>query len=105
MNVTNDPIKTLKYWLRDSDYADFAQFTNINVSVFNARAISKAITKRNSRGWKETNGPEMKMFIGIIMYMGVHPIGSTECAGYWNRSRKTLWYLVIFETMGCIRFY
>jgi hypothetical protein len=82
MDITNDPMKTLKHWLRDSDYADFAQFININASVSNARAVSKAITKRNGRGWKETNGPEIKVFIGIIMYMGVYLIGSTKCAGY-----------------------
>jgi hypothetical protein len=29
VNVTNDPMKTLRNWLRDSDYADFAQYTNI----------------------------------------------------------------------------
>jgi hypothetical protein len=105
MDVTNDPMKTLKHWLRDSDYADFAQFTNINASASNARAVSKATTKRNGRGWKETNGPEIKVFIGIIMYMGVHPIGSTECAGYWDRNRKTPWHPVIFEAMGCTRFH
>jgi hypothetical protein len=105
MDITNDLMKTLKHWLRDSDYADFAQFTNINASAFNARAVSKATTKRNGRGWKKTNGLEMKVFIGIIMYMGVYPIGSTECAGYWNRSRKTPWHPVIFEAMGCTRFH
>jgi hypothetical protein len=24
VDITNDPMKTLKHWLRDSDYADFA---------------------------------------------------------------------------------
>jgi hypothetical protein len=47
VNVTNSPIKTFKHWLRDSDYANFAQFTNINVSVFNARA--NTTPKRRNR--------------------------------------------------------
>jgi post-segregation antitoxin (ccd killing protein) len=105
VNVTNDLIKTLKHWLRDSDYADFAQCTNVNASASNARAISKATTKRNGRGWKETNGAEIKVFIGILLYMGVHPIGFTECAAYWSRSPRTPFHPVVFNAMGYTRFY
>jgi hypothetical protein len=82
VDVTNSQMKTLRHWLRDSDYTDFAQYTNINASASNARAVSKATPKSKGRPWKETNGAEMKVFIGILLYMGVHPIGSTKCSAY-----------------------
>jgi hypothetical protein len=105
INITNDPIKTLKHWLRDSDYADFAQYTNVNVSASNARAVSKVTTKRNDRGWKETNGAEMKVFIGILLYMGVHPISFTKCAAYWSRNPRTPFHPVVFNAMSYTRFH
>jgi len=80
--VTNSPMETLRHWLRDSDYADFAQYTNINASASNARGVSKATPKGKGRPWKETNGAEMKIFIGILLYMGVHLVGSAKCVAY-----------------------
>lgn len=103
--VTNSPMKTFRHWLRDSDYADFAHYTNVNASAFNARCVSKAIFKSEGRPWKETNGAEIKVFIGILLYMGVHSIGSAKCAAYWSQSPRTPFYPVIFEAMGCTRFY
>ena len=47
VDVTNSPMKILRHWLRDSDYADFAQYTNINASASNARA--KTTSKRKGR--------------------------------------------------------
>jgi hypothetical protein len=105
VEVTNDPMKTLKHWLRDSDYADFAQCTNVNASASNARAVSKSTTKRKGRPWKETNGAEMKVFIGILFYIGVHPIGSTTCAEYWSRSPKTPYHPVVYNAMSSNRFH
>jgi hypothetical protein len=82
VEITNSPIKTLRHWLRDSDYADFAQYTNINASASNARAVSKATPKSKNRPWKETNGAEIKVYIGILLYISVHPVSSAECAAY-----------------------
>jgi hypothetical protein len=102
VDVTNSPMKTLRHWLRDSDYADFAQYTNINASASNARA--KTIFKRKGRPWKETNGAEMKVFVGILLYMGVYPIGSVDCSAYWDRGIKIPWHPVVFNVMGFNRF-
>jgi hypothetical protein len=45
VEITNSPIKTLRHWLRDSDYADFAQYTNINVSASNAAPFRRLSLK------------------------------------------------------------
>jgi hypothetical protein len=47
----------------------------------------------------------MKVFIGVLFYMGVYSIGSTECAVYWNLSPKTPFYLIIYNVMSCTRFH
>lgn len=37
----------------------------------------------NQREWWATNSDELKVFVGILIYMGVHPEGET--AAYWNK--------------------
>jgi post-segregation antitoxin (ccd killing protein) len=105
VEITNSSIKTFRHWLRDSDYADFAQYTNINASAFNARAVSKAIPKSKGRPWKETNGTEMKVYIGILLYISVYPVGSAECAAYWDRNSKTPYHPVVFNAISSNRFH
>jgi hypothetical protein len=103
--VMDDPMSVFKHFLRESDYVEFAQNTNINASVFNARETSKSTPKRKGRSWKETNAAEMKVYVGILLYMGVHPIGSVKRVAYWNTSRGSPRHPAVQEAMGCTRFY
>jgi hypothetical protein len=80
--VMKSPVTVFKHFLRNSDYAEFAHNTNINASTSNAREHAKSTPKGNGREWKETNAAEMKVFIGILLYMGIHPVGSVKRAAY-----------------------
>jgi hypothetical protein len=104
-DVLEYPLRIFKHFLRDSDYSTFAQNTNTYASRCNAKQAFKASRRGNGRHWKQTNGPEMKVFIGILLYMGVHPIGSAYRAEYWSLSRKTPQHPTVYEAMGCTRFY
>jgi hypothetical protein len=46
----------------------------------------------------------MKVFIGILLYIGIYPIDSTRCAAYWDRNIKTPFYPVVFNAMSVTRF-
>jgi hypothetical protein len=46
----------------------------------------------------------MKVFIGILLYIGVHLIGFTRCAAYWDRNIKTPFHPAVFNAMSVIRF-
>jgi len=87
----------------DSPYAIFSLFwteemwqiiaTNTNAYALRQGAIQRGrdVGARrhygsdtlNQRSWWATNADELKMFIGILIYMGLHPEGET--ATYWNR--------------------
>ena len=103
--VMESPVTVFKHFLRNSDYAEFAHNTNINASASNAREHAKSTPKGNGREWKETNAAEMKVFIGILLYMGIHPVGSVKRAAYWNTSREAPNHPMIQGAMGCTRFY
>lgn len=88
----------------DSPYALFSLFWNeemwnILATNTNAYALRQGAIERgrdhigarqhhdneaiNQRAWWPTNADELKVFVGAVLYMGVHPEGET--AEYWHR--------------------
>ncbi|KAK5017112.1 hypothetical protein LTR16_002879, partial [Cryomyces antarcticus] len=45
------------------------------------RRAKKARKKKKQRAWEETTAAELRVYFGILIYMGIHP-GEQETAEY-----------------------
>lgn len=60
--------------------------TNLYGDALNAEALSKGTPKANARikDWKRTNVEELKHFLGLVLWMGLVPLGSIP--SYWSKN-------------------
>jgi hypothetical protein len=81
--VLEDPIKCFKYFIRDENFEEIARNTNINAYTYVVQEYWKTIPKLNERYWKNTNRVEIKLFIAILLYMGVNKVNSIKTETFW----------------------
>ncbi|KAL2046386.1 hypothetical protein N7G274_001833 [Stereocaulon virgatum] len=71
-----------------SPYALFSLFwTDEMFEILANNANLYAEQQETHRGWYATNADEMRVFIGILIYMGLHPEGETPA--YWHEDLRT----------------
>ena len=58
----------------------------------NQYAASKNAGGNGTRPWKPTSIPEMKIFFGLIIYMGIFP--SAQVKDYWSRDTEFLFHRI-----------
>ncbi|TKA71579.1 hypothetical protein B0A49_11802 [Cryomyces minteri] len=67
------------------------------------RRAKKATKKKKQRAWEETTAAELRVYFGILIYMGIHP-GEQETAEYWSTADGDPLYLEITRHMSRVRF-
>src|SRR5437764_12862440 len=73
---SGDPYTLFTLFLTEKHFETIATNTNTYAALSGAGQPGK-------RAWRETTAAEIKVFIGILIYMGVHQ--SPQVEDYWNR--------------------
>src|SRR5450755_2138203 len=89
-----NPFLLFKFFLRDEDFEECAMHTNFNADRQNVQGHFKIIPHKNGRHWQPVCRGEMKIFIGILKYMGLHGMQG-EIERYWNTDPKSPLYPAI----------
>jgi hypothetical protein len=70
----------------DSLFWEIANNTNTYAQMSRPPIPLANLPRTNQRPWYNTSVPELKIFVGILIYMGVHREPSVEC--YWRTKQE-----------------
>ena len=99
------PEEIFSLFLSNNLLEQIAENTNLNASL---RAVDLEEWDQGEtihpaqRPWTPTTGPEVGVFLGIMIYMGLDTAHSTKA--YWNTDSSLPIYTAITETMSLKRF-
>ena len=71
-NVIRSLYRLFKIFLTDEDFQEFAEHTNFNAERKNADEHFKSTFYKKGKHWQFTCGGEIKIFISILQYVGLH---------------------------------
>ena len=79
-----DPRWLFGYFFTQEDFEEIARNTNKNAASQYAEGHPKTTQKHHGRAWYPTNASELKIWLGILLYMGIHRMMTRSLGSYWN---------------------
>jgi hypothetical protein len=78
------PLSYFKLFFTDAEFETIA----VNTNAYRAKKIEEHPEWENGRGkrWKDVTRGEMKVFVGLLIYMGLYRLASVP--EYWDKSGK-----------------
>lgn len=89
-----DPLEIFKLFFTDESIENIVRQTNLYANLkINGKELPEYSTCNN---WENVTSDEMKAFLGVILNMGLIPLGNTE--EYWSREfcAEITWFGKIF---------
>jgi Transposase IS4 len=82
---TENPRELFAYCFPDSELQAIAEHTNVNADLQYAQEAFKGTPHFHGKHWQPTTASELKIWTGILLYMGVHH-STQPIEAYWNTS-------------------
>jgi Transposase IS4 len=81
---TEDPRELFAFFFPNSELQTIAERTNRNTDLQYAQEAFKGTPHLHGKHWQPTTAPELKIWIGILLYMGAFSNAMQPIEAYWN---------------------
>ena len=99
-HLREDPRQLFGQFITDFDFEELAFNTNQNAALKHPQMASQY---DHPRCWKDTNGAELKIWLGILIYMGALPHITQNIESYWNTDPRKDISPSVTQYMGASR--